>query len=441
MIAVRKNIQQMRGSYAKTNVSGQSLIYRFLKYTLIVDFLLSPLLIFINESYRLQIAGLSILQLGRGIILVLLIFCLSQIVQTLNKRLLIFHVVLLLGVFSALLTFTVLQPRENIIATVRLIYPALLGIATYLLVSKNLLGSAILRWFAWYWLLAYSITQIFSFYTGKTVYESMYASAGLGSSGSSADILIFLIPFFLLSARFSKWDLLGICIAIISASLTMRKTAVLGIFVSFFIGVAVRTMKRKGDMGGKLVALLFCAIIILGFYQALQSTGWGEDFSLRLADRTGSGRNYIWAQGVEHLGDRSVFLNLLGEGEGSYPAIMLKKIGFTIGSHSGWLNLVISYGVVGVVVYLYFFNKLWRLLQESRKLPGSGFEVVAALMGGILVAETTQGFLLSPAAVSAYVLIGFLLAQNQKTIVHFQLQQPIHCIKNGHRALRVSTYM
>jgi len=362
------------------------------------------------------------LQISRGVFFLLLFFSLINSAKIKSKDTTIFFIIYLLGIYSAILSIAVQQPVENIVGTIRLTYPALVGLATYILVSRNMLSERTLRLVAWYWLLAYFSSQLFALFSGKTIYNSMYAASGLGSGGSAADALIFLIPFFLLSERLHKWDLLAICMTITASALTMRRTAILGVFLALFFGVLARTLKRGGSIAGKTLTLLFFFCLLLGFNHALHSTGWGEEFSLRLADKTGSGRNFIWAQGVEHLGERGFLLNILGEGEGSYPQIMLKKIGFSVGSHNGWLNLVVAYGIVGVAFYLAFFSQLWRLLQESRKLPGSSLTAGAALTGGILLAETTQGFLLSPAAVSAYVLIGFLLAQNQIIARRWRLQ-------------------
>lgn len=387
-----------------------------LQYSLLCDFIFSPLLIYINEYYRYQLAGFTFLQLFRGILFGIFVLCIAGINLARSRRLMIFNVILLLGLYSVILTMTTRLPKENILGTIRLIYPALLGIATYIAVSKDIFGLKTFQCLAWYWLLVYFLSQLFALYSGNTIYNSMYAVGGLGSTGSAADALIFLIPYFFLSIRLSKLDFIAVSIAIISTSLTMRRTAILGVLLSFMFGFTARAMKKGSGKTAKLQLVLCFAVVMFGFIQALHSTGWGEEFSLRLLDNTGSGRTYIWVQGIEHLKVRGLLLNLLGEGEGSYTLIMLERIGFIVGAHNGWLNLVIAYGAVGIFFYLAFFTQLWRLLKESLKLPGSSFAVLAALMVGILVAETTQGFLLSPSAVSSYVLIGFLLAQNKKII-------------------------
>jgi O-antigen ligase len=381
------------------------------------EFLAAPLLTMVQDIYKIEIVGLSLLQWMRGGILGAMLVCLAHVSIPERRNLRFFAPIVLLALYSAALTILAIKPMDNVIATIRMAYPCLVGVAAYALFSRGAFGERAMERLAWFWLLAYFGSQMIALRSGQTAYESQYAAAGLGSSASAADGLILLIPFFLLAGRWRPRDLLGVAIALIAASLTMRRTAMLGVLAAALVGAMVRALRRGSGVRAKLVAIGLPAAIFLAFVYALTATGWGTDFSARLADMdfrrggTGAGRTTVWQGGIDHLLRRGVMLNVIGEGEGSYAEAMVHRIGFSVGAHNGWLTLAVSYGLIGTALYLVFLGRLGRFAMRARHVQDSRVEVLGAVLAGILISEATQGFLLSPSAVPTYTMIALMLVR------------------------------
>jgi len=401
---------------------------RWLYYLILVEFVAAPILTLVHDTYRTEVASFSLPQLIRGLLLGAIVLCLTQVSIPARWGLQLFVPVLLMALYSAVLTVVAAAPKENAIATFRMVYPCLVGIAAYIVLCCGFLSEAAIQRLGWYWLLSYFISQLLALRTGQMAYKSEHAAAGLGSSPSAADGLILLVPFFLLARRWRPRDLLAIGIALLAASLTMRRTAMLGVLAATLAGAMVRALRRGSGFRAKLAGVLLPAAIYFGFTYALTTTGWGTDFSKRLADMdlrqagTGAGRTVVWQSGIDHLLHRGLLRNIVGEGEGGYAEAMVRRIGFSVAAHNGWLTLAAAYGLIGLVLYLTFLRRLGSIMLRARRLNDSTFEVLVSVLAGIVCAEATQGFLLSPSAVPTYVLLGLVLAKNSRAVLRRSAQ-------------------
>lgn len=390
---------------------------RWLYRLVLAEFLTSPVLTLVQDVYRIEAGGLSLLQLARGSLLGAILVCLVQVSIPARRNLRFFAPILLLAFYSAILTPFAAMPKSNAIASFRMAYPCLVGVAAYVVISRGFLGERGLRRVAWYWLLTYFGSQLVALRSGQTAYESQYAAAGLGTSASAADGLILLVPFFLLAGRWRVRDLTGLAIALLAASLTMRRTAMLGVSAAALAGAAARALRRGSGLRASLAAAMLAGGILVGFAYGLTATEWGTDFSRRLEDMdprqggTGAGRTTIWQGGVSHLLKRGALRNVCGEGEGAYAEAMIERIGFSVAAHNGWLTLLVAYGAVGAALYLSFVWRLAVLTARARHRRDSTFEVLGAVLVGIVCSEVTQGFLLSPSAVPTYVMMAFVVAR------------------------------
>jgi O-antigen ligase len=176
-----------------------------------------------------------------------------------------------------------------------------------------------------------------------------------------------------------------------------------------------RSRKQNMRFRPVFISLILLIFLFLGLSYSLNKTQWGIDFSERLEDRTGAGRTNIWRSGFNHIAQRPFYLNIFGEGEGAFASAMIKQMGFSVGAHSGWLSLFVAYGIIGLFLYIQFFRRLFKITFFSFHLRNSSsFEILSSIIAGILVAETTQGFLLSPSSVPIYTMLGFQLAHMAK---------------------------
>lgn len=390
---------------------------RWLYLAIMVEFLSAPALGLINGLYDLQLLGLSMPQLVRGVLLGPISLCLVQVENPRRWRLRTLYPILALALYSSAITLVAGDAMSNLIATFRLLYPCLLGVSIYVLTTRGFLSARTITLVAWYWLLGYCVLQWFGAQSGEVSHDIEGSAMAIGHSASSADGLTFIIPFFFLSGRFRTRDCLGIAIALVSVSFTMRRTAMLGCMAATFAGLLARGVKRKSQLRDKLAAIALPTIVCLIVVAAFSMTDWGTGFQSRLndidpsQDNAGSGRIGLWKFAVNYCCDRWMLWNIIGEGQMALSMAYFNYSGKSIMMHNEWLEIVGSYGIVGLLFYGAFYWRLAVVMLKARCWPNSSMEVLAAALAGIVVVGMTQTVLINPTSVPAYIVIGFVLAR------------------------------
>jgi hypothetical protein len=270
-----------------------------------------------------NIGPFSPLQVIRGIFFVILVVLLSKYILKSVKVLPITKPIIAMSLFLFLLMPFHQTPLENSVYIFQMLY-----------ISMYLIGGFVIGFYYKYsdkWLirvgkitlLVIIILQIYGYTQGSSFY-SEYALVGLGDRpGVTAAALASLIPILILriyKMRLPDWIILGI--ALISLTMTMRRSAILGVLISF-VGVAYILLINKNIRVSKILSrTLTIFLLLLGIVYTIISTPLADEYKYRIDDMiiseggTGSGRLIFWEAALISSVNRSELKIILGEGFG-----------------------------------------------------------------------------------------------------------------------------
>ena len=183
---------------------------------------------------------------------------------------------------------------------------------------------------------------------------------------STAYYALFLLPFALLfSNKLVKWSLVA-CI-FYTLLLSMKRTGfiafVLGVFCYLVVDIIVnnRIDKRKGRV--KVIAAILVSvafIVLLGYITE------GQEISVldrmeSIEEDGGSGRTEVWAHTWEMIKNSDFASLVLGHGYNT--VYMNSKLG--ISAHTDVLEVLYDYGILGTVLYAWFYVKIWGHFRRT----------------------------------------------------------------------------
>lgn len=107
--------------------------------------------------------------------------------------------------------------------------------------------------------------------------------------------------------------------------------------------------------------VIFCALLIVGLGIYSQSgaskkfgyvTGQGLEYSSSLINSITSGRWDMWRYEVKSFASSDIFHQLLGNGFDHIYQVNRQAVGVELWAHNDFLNILITYGVIGLTLYL-----------------------------------------------------------------------------------------
>jgi hypothetical protein len=191
----------------------------------------------------------------------------------------------------------------------------------------------------------------------------------------------------------------------------MRRTELIAA-VAAVCSVVIYSLRQKGACGKVIVA----SLVITGLaWMGLRSPA-GRDLMTRFEDLdpsrgSGSGRYVFWRIAFDHMMNRRMDAQVLGEGVGAARDVMGREFGHDIGCHNDWLDMAYSFGLVGLVgigwwflVFLRFIIHLYQDHHPAFQGAVSGFVLLALISVG-------TGGAFDPAFAMIYAALGFWAAQ------------------------------
>lgn len=173
--------------------------------------------------------------------------------------------------------------------------------------------------------------------------------------------------------------------------LSMKRGAIIALVVMYVADVLCRNSKTLRPFSLKkwknfLIAAFAFFVVFLVFDQlsgGFLSTRFSSD---ELA--TGGGRTDLYAQAIDAIRDRDWLSLLVGSG----PASSAELLG--TGTHNEWLEMLFSYGVIGLILYTALvFGTLrvaWKSLRSDTAM-GSACMMMIALYGTLSLVSTGYG--------------------------------------------------
>lgn len=400
---------------------GNNIIY----YLFLCIFITYPLVLTLDRIYYIKVWGpLSLTQTVNGLILIILLFfSANKIFLKISFK--FFAPLFLLFFYSLLITFFIDEPLVHLKETARMFFPILAGMTVYFLTIKNMIKQHILEGIAWWILLTYLTTQIISYTLSINMYDNPYSFGGFGGKGGSASLLVMITPIFFLSGKWRKLDILALTLTLFSAALTMRRSAILAILLTVLIGIFCRIIKNRIISKDLIYGILIVILTSSSFMYALKTTDWGEHFMIRIEDAdvrsggTGSGRTILNEIAFDHIERRDLIYNIFGEGRASMLRLTESSLYSRIGTHNELLTIVLSYGLLGMLLYTAFYLNILRLIYKLRWFSNGIFEALYAALSGLIVVALTAGeTIIDPLSLPIFSFLGYAVA-----IYNMQIEQ------------------
>lgn len=393
--------------------------------------------------FDVTIAGISLPQIVRGALLVLLLagsLNASWLTRWIHPLALPLICLPLYSIFPALVAGVPLVTTG--VYVLRLAFPGAILLSTATALGQRRIDAVWLRRAAWSVLLLTIASQLlgtlFEHRAPPAGYERALWGLTLGPSIIAAT-LVSVVPLFLYVYRRPAGLCSSIGLSILVVLMTMRRSGIAAVAAALAIYVGV-TLYRKGAR--QYVLAVAAVATVLGGLVVTQSV-IGTDLVARFAEAdirqggTASGRTKVWSIAWEHIKERGSLQQLVGEGPVAAQRTMLEAGMPEIGAHSDWLDLVFSTGLIGVVLYAWFYL---RLLHLAGRLMSTGLDSGIACLAGvtaIFVLGVTTGGALDPGGAAVYVLFAFAaheLATGRPLVTWQEWKRDNHLRRLSHSA-------
>lgn len=106
-------------------------------------------------------------------------------------------------------------------------------------------------------------------------------------------------------------------------------------------------------------------------------------------EEIGSGRGLIYLTNIEVFRENNFFEKIIGIGQTELINRTEKKIGFGVLSHNGFLQVLLSNGIIGLIFLLTFLRSIYKL--KNRVYP-KYFPLILSLLLGLIVMSFLQNY-------------------------------------------------
>lgn len=158
------------------------------------------------------------------------------------------------------------------------------------------------------------------------------------------------------------------CLLVLACIYSGQRSAALAAVASFpFCLSYLRPCVRKSDL---LILLVLGSIVALPvLVDALQNIHERNMYDIE-HDDLGSGRLVFWGIVLVDYASHGIVNLLVGNGTNSVAPLLERMYGIAIGAHNGWLDILYTFGAVGVLIYGFIqFRFIFRNKRISRMVP------------------------------------------------------------------------
>jgi|GEM_PF-1590136 len=382
------------------------------------------------ESPDVGTGGVSLAQAVRGCLCLLLFISLalsgrlSLLGHRLNRPL------LFLAVCATVTSCAGPYPYQNIVFAVKLAFIALVFAGAFQLAEDRRVGQRWLTACAWIVLLFMVMNTVIGLATGRTVavYRSRYATGGLvGQPGLASALMMSALPVLLQSVFHSGSATAGVVLLFAALFFTMRRSSLIAGTATVY-GVLALGLSPFGPRIPRVRALILALALILPAVVMLPTPA-GEDLTTRFRDLnpkegTGSGRYIFWRASLEHIVNRPLRVQLQGEGMGSIRDVIRPQTGLAIGAHNDWLDVVHSFGILGLIGISWWYLELAGFALRLRSHRDGPFHGVCATLILLGLISVGSGGSWEPSWALSYAALGFWAGRTERILTMIQANTP-----------------
>lgn len=207
----------------------------------------------------------------------------------------------------------------------------------------------------------YAMQIVYVFYT--LLYDRFYVQAEAELFDSNAGFLmVTCIPMTLMLPN-KRLRLYAYIAVVVGCIFSGQRSAALAAIVSFpFCWKHLKQHIKKSD---KIFLLILVSIVI---YPILKIAIYNIMLRNELDASTGSygsGRSIFWLIVWNDFWNKDLLHILFGNGMNSIAPLLKMKFGIAIGAHNGWLDMLYSYGILGLILYL---NIILKIFLSNKKI-------------------------------------------------------------------------
>ncbi len=338
---------------------------------------LGPLIDIINHIFEIgsdDYARLGFSQIIRGVLIILMLLSGLYLrhkikLDSMSKLLLIF------SAYIFLFSWVHISPYKDFVFGLKVLFITVVYINSKVLFSSNIIGDKFVK--SAYYMIALTvfISLIVGYYMDVPSYEGIdFALAGITGqpAGPSANIAsIFPIIFIGNLQNISNWKIINLLFCIILSLAMMRRTGIIAISLSSLFVIILSLSKVKDVLKKLILLFLIIVIVIVGWY-FIKKYSFDQAIEMRFEEAdirkggTGSGRSFFWMESIDYIMNVDSFVDILfGEGYGSSSQIMFKRLGIYVGTHSEIFDLLLNFGIVGLVFFFFYIIIFLKFMFES----------------------------------------------------------------------------
>ncbi len=401
---------------AVSNITFSIKYSKIAVYVLSIAFCIGPL-ISLLQSFSLNriIYELSIGQATNALFCLLLIVTIPLTTNTLSIKANLFIPIICFIYWISITIFYSISSTDTIVYCFRVFYLLMIYLTTRILSYLNLIDEAWFFRIGKILLAIIIISQIYVYYSGgarTNLLDPRIAIAGTTFQTSRwGAYLVSIFPIFFLKKKLDGVDYFFIFLALISSIFTFRRSATISLlFVMAFYALQRNNLKI---IKSKIKTIFIFIIIFIGAYYITVKTPFADGFLLKLSDLnlgsggTGSGRAIFWRITLYHLNEMSVIRLLIGDGVGALAKEMITNYGGAIGAHNDWLDILISFGFIGLTFFSWIFLQICLIAFSLYQKKDMFSFASLAISISFLVISITTGGILEPTFACLFGVLGF----------------------------------
>lgn len=374
---------------------------------------------FLERLEKFVGSNITFLQLARGIILLAMIIALKPSPYLIKKTKVI-KPILIMCLYLIVGSFIFQFPFLCILQVFKIFFLCIVFLSTYKFAKKGWIDERWLKGVSWSILLTIIISQIIGFKMGIMNIEYHTEFSLVGITGQPSEIgayLASIFPIFFLGSTLFLQNIAGILIILLSSIGTLRRSSFIAIFLAMIIAFSLKfkqAIRFKG--ANKVLILMVFVLSIICICFVLKYSGLGQDFVKRMDSLdirkggTGSGRTIFMLITINYILNRDIIDFVFGEGYGIINLVLHRDFGVAIGSHNDWLDITVAMGMIGFLLYLWYFVEVMRLCLDLRnsRYRDAIFSAFVIIM---FFSIATGGF--NPGFISIFALLGMLEYKNK----------------------------
>ena len=201
--------------------------------------------------------------------------------------------------------------------------------------------------------------------SGERVYVGL--SNGSHSIASISCMMIMLIIIFVKNKDFKLSRMLYMVpfvLAIVRSGSRIYLGTLLALFIIFY------SIKLKEYKYNKVLIVMSAVILIILFfnssmYTRFVATANNQYISDNKLEAISSGRLIWWKYDLNEFSKSSFLQQLFGIGNQAVFEINLKHYGMYIWAHNDFIQILLAYGIIGIILYIVFLKKIYKRIFKN----------------------------------------------------------------------------